>query len=114
MKTSVPGAFSKKLNHVATSASYLRKDYEMCNSRFYITYKILDDNFLKLLNGRYYYDERGIMRKLNYKKDKHLIGKMVNFRSPATCASEDGICKYCYGHLYDINKDLFSVGSLAA
>ena len=110
----VPGAFSKKLNHAATSASYLRKDNEKCDSTFYVTYKILNQEFLKLLNGRYYYDERGLMRKLDYKTDEHLIGKVVNFLSPATCASTEGICRYCYGHLYDINKDMFSVGSLAA
>lgn len=54
------------------------------------------------------------MQLLDYASDKHLIGKMVNFLSPCTCASDEGICKYCYGELYEINKDLFSVGSYAA
>ena len=51
---------------------------------------------------------------VNYKKDKDLIGKMVNFASPCTCNSKEGICKKCYGELFNINKDLFSVGSYAA
>jgi len=109
-----PGAFSKKINLLATSASYLRKDYDQCNSNNVITYLIRDEVYLRLLDKRYYYDQRGDMQLLDYQNDTHLIGKMVNFLSPCTCASEEGICKYCYGELYEINKDLFSVGSFAA
>lgn len=113
-KMSDPGAFSKQLNWVDTSASYLRKDEEMCDSTRPINYFIEDDQWLKCLDGRYYYDNRGKMHCLDYKKDKHLIGKRIAFRSPSTCNSKEGICKYCYGKLFDINKDLFSVGSFAA
>jgi hypothetical protein len=109
-----PGALSKKLNRLATSASYLRKDYEKCDSTEYVTYNIRNDLFLKLLNHRYYYDERGNVKQVDYKRDKQLIGKVVPFMSPATCSSKDGICCYCYGGLFDINKDLASVGSFAA
>lgn len=111
---STPGAFSKKLNLLATSPGILRKDYEKCDSADFITYKINDDLFLKLLHGRYYYDKYGEMKQLDYLNDKDLIGKMIPFRSPCTCNSHDGICKFCYGHLFDINFDMFSVGSLAA
>lgn len=111
---STPGAFSKKLNLVATSPSVLREDYEMCDSTAFIDYKINDDLFLLMLNGRYYYDTRGEMKLLNYQTDKHLIGKVVPFRSPETCNSKEGICKYCYGHLFEQNHSMFSVGSLAA
>lgn len=86
----------------------------MCNSTETITYHINDDNFLKLLNGRYYYTSKGIMKKLDYFKDKDLINKDIRFRSPVTCASKDGVCKYCYGKLYDINKDMSSVGCLSS
>lgn len=111
---STPGAFSKKLNLLATSPSTLRPDYESCDSAAFVEYKILDDEFLKLLNGRYYYNSIGQMKLLDYNQDKHLIGKVVPFRSPCTCNSDDGICKYCYGHLFDINFDMFSAGSLSA
>jgi len=113
-KMGEPGAFSKRINMLATSPSYLRSDYETCNSIHYITYLIKDDNFLNLLDGRYYYDTRGNLKLLNSKKDKDLIGKKVNFASPATCNSKEGICRKCYGTLFDINQDLFSVGSYAA
>lgn len=109
-----PGAFSKRINMLATSPGHLREDYEFCNSVNFITYNIKDDTYLRLLDKRYYYDSKGRLKLLNYKKDKDLIGKMVNFASPCTCNSKEGICKKCYGELFDINKDLFSVGSYAA
>lgn len=113
---SVPGAFSKKINLLSTSASILAKTNEPCNSVVPITYHINDKKFLKLLDKRYYYDNMGIMRLLDYKSEEaqELIGKDIMFRSPCTCNGEDGICKYCYGELYEINKDLFSAGSYAA
>lgn len=111
---SSPGAFGKKLNHLATSASYLRSDYEPCDSVHFVDYHIRDDLFLKTLNGRYYYNERGELHILSYSRDKHLIGKIVPFKSPCTCSSDDGICCQCYGELFDINRDLFSCGSLSS
>lgn len=112
-KMSDPGAFSKRLNWICTPASILRKDYEECNSARPILYHIKDNQYLKCLNGRYYYDN-GKLKKLDYKKDTHLIGQVLPFRDPCTCNSKDGICHICYGDLFDINSDLFSVGSLAA
>lgn len=113
-KMSDPGAFSKQLNWGATSPSYLRQDEEMCDSTMTINYLIEDEQWLQCLNGRYYYDQRGNMQCVDAKKDKHLIGRRVAFRSPSTCNSKEGICKYCYGKLFNINKDLFSVGALSA
>lgn len=107
-------AFSKKLNLATTSASILRKDYEMCDSSAFVEYRIHNDTFLKLLDKRYYYDTRGELKLLNYQRDKHLIGKIVPFKSPCTCSSSEGICKYCYGELFSINDSLFSAGSYAA
>lgn len=109
-----PGAFSKKLSQAVTSVGYLRADNEPCDTVNTIHYHILDDQFLKMLNGRYYYDETGDLRMLDYDTDKHLIGKVVDFRSPITCASDDGVCKYCYGHLFSTNRGMFSPGVLAS
>lgn len=113
-KMGEPGAFSKRINMLATSPSFLRKDYEECNSVHCITYNIKNETILELLDKRNYYDERGELKTLHYPQDKHLIGKTVNFTSPCTCNSKNGICKKCYGDLFDINQDLFSVGSYAA
>jgi hypothetical protein len=107
-------AFSKKLNLAATSSGVLRDDYEMCDSSAYVEYRIHDDTFLRLLDKRYYYNTRGELTLLDYQKDKHLIGRIVPFKSPCTCSSDRGICRYCYGELFAINESLFSAGSLAA
>lgn len=110
----IPGAFSKKLNNASTSVSILRKDSEPCDTAVTVDYYIRDEEFLRLLNGRNYYDARGNLKRLNGDKDLHLIGKVIPFRSPATCSSEKGICHTCYGHLSRINQDIFSIGALAA
>lgn len=109
-----PGAFAKKLSQAVTSVGYLREDNEMCDSISTIHYTINDDLFLKMLNGRYYYDAHGYLKQLDYDTDKDLIGKVVEFKSPITCASDDGVCKYCYGHLFDTNRSMFSPGVLAS
>ena len=108
-----PGAFSKKLTTNSISST-LREDYETCDSILTIDYYIKTDEFLKLLDGRNYYDARGNMKTLNYKTDKDLIGKVIRFKSPVTCNSKDGVCKHCYGHLFDINKSLASAGAYAS
>ena len=114
-----PGAFSKKATTNTTSV-VLRHDYVKCHSVRPAWYHIDSDQFLKLLNGRYYYedhlDEEGnpIEHIVNYKKDKWMIGKDIPFRSPCTCASHHGICYACYGMLYNVNKDLASAGAYAA
>lgn len=113
LSMSKPGALSKKMNHNATPI-VLRKDHEWCNSTRPVYYTIEDENFLQMLDKRYYYTDTGEMKLLNAKTDKHLIGKTLGFRSPCTCNSKRGICEACYGALFDINQDLFSQGSLAA
>lgn len=112
-KMGEPGAFSKKATTAATAVQ-LRRDYLKCNTSKPVTYFIKDDKFLKMLDRRYYYDENGDLKMLNYKRDKDLIGHHIQFRSPCTCASRDGICAYCYGGLFELNKDLYSAGAYAA
>ncbi len=109
-----PGAFAKKLSQVSAPVGYLRKDHECCDSITTISYHIKDDQFLKMLNGRYYYDQNGRLKQLNYNRDKHLIDGIWEFKSPITCTSDDGVCQYCYGHLFDINQSMASPGVLAS
>ena len=108
-----PGVFSKKAIMNA-SGIRLRKDYEECDTEVFINYYIEDDKTLLLLNNRFYYDENGELQCVDAYKDKHLIGKTLPFRSPATCTSKDGICYHCYGKLFELNKQLVSVGAYAA
>lgn len=108
-------AFNKRLNLIATTPNKLLPYDGMCNSTETVSYDIYDEQYLEKLDKRYYYDTRGTLQLLNAKKDHHLIGKRVSFRSPCTCNGEDGkVCKYCYGALYEINKDLASAGAYAA
>lgn len=109
-----PGAFAKKLSQASAAVGYLRKDHENCDSVTTIHYNIIDDAFLKMLNGRYYYGDDGKLHVLNWTTDKHLIGKVLEFKSPITCTSQDGVCKYCYGELFDINQSMTSPGVLAS
>lgn len=109
-----PGAFAKKLSQAVTSVGYLRNDNETCDTVTSIHYTINDDLFLKMLNGRWYYDNRGKLKQLDYATDKHLIGRTIEFKSPITCASTDGVCKHCYGHLFETNRSMFSPGVLAS
>lgn len=115
LKMSKPGALSKKMNHSATPV-ILREDNEICDSTRPVSYTIEDETFLRMLDKRNYYDDDdgGKMKTLDGWKDTHLIGKKIRFRSPCTCTSKNGICRACYGELFNINKDLFSQGSLAA
>ena len=94
--------------------SVLRQDYETCDTQVFIEYTIINDKMLKMLNGRYYYDGYGALHLLDYNTDKDLIGKTLRFRSPVTCNSKEGVCKLCYGHLFDTNITLNSAGALAA
>lgn len=112
----VPGAFAKKVC-INTTGVMLRKDYMMCDSVGSVPYEIKDDTYLSMLDKRYYYDDQddNKMKLLDANKDKHLIGRTIAFRSPCTCTSENNtICKYCYGELYETNKDLTSAGCFAA
>lgn len=99
---------------LATSPGYLRDDFEDCNSYNFISYEIKNEQIFRLLDKRYYYDSRGNLKMLRVEKDRDLIGKIVNFTSPCTCNSKNGICQKCYGGLFEMNQDLFSVGSYAA
>lgn len=113
-KMGLPGSFSKKIT-TNTASVQLRQDHDMCDSRSYITYTIEDKDFLKLLNKRYYHDPNdGTLKVINYKTDKHLIGETLQFKSPCTCSSREGVCKICYGDLYSTNVDLYSAGAFSA
>ena len=117
-------------NNVGTSGAFARilglnnRDTRLhpspnyvCNSRHYVHVTILNSSFLKRFNNRYYrLRPDGPEYKINYKKDGHLIGKTLYFRSPMTCASKangDGICYRCYGDLAYTNNNI-NIGTIAA
>lgn len=111
---SKPGAMSKKMNNNSTASFLDNSDQTVCNSARPIYYLIEDDQYLKMLDRRWYYGDDGEMRLLRYKRDKHLIGRKLGFRSPCTCMGKNGVCAACYGTLYNLNSDMASQGSYAA
>lgn len=69
---------------------------------------VRDEQIAKMLIRRYTTD--GQITKENYKS---IIGKNINLYSPITCTCEDGICRHCYGDLFDIHKSKM-IGVIAA
>ena len=108
-----PGSLAKKLSYVSLT-SQLKDDMDVCDSVEQIIYHITSPDMLELLHGRYYYTPKGELKLLDATKDKDLIGKVLRFRSPVTCNSKDGVCRQCYGHMFNTNQSLFSAGTLAA
>lgn len=117
-------------NNVGTSGAFARilglnnRDTRLhpspnyvCNTRHYVKINIPSMTFLKRFNNRYYrFNPDGPEYKVNYKKDSHLIGQTLYFRSPMTCASKsngDGICYRCYGDLAYTNVNI-NIGTIAA
>ena len=117
-------------NNVGTSGAFARilglnnRDTRLhpspnyvCNTRHYVKINIPSMTFLKRFNNRYYrFRPDGPEYKVNAKKDTHLIGQTLYFRSPMTCASKangDGICYRCYGDLAYTNVNI-NIGTIAA
>lgn len=78
-------------------------DYDCGSENYYICH-IKDKNTLKNMRGRWYLNEETNTLRQLIDTDYDMIGKILKFRSPATCAGgERGICATCYGHLYNQN-----------
>ena len=81
-----------------------------CGSKHLIGYDVLDKNVLKKLSGKYYKldkdDDKEDLKIINFKRDKHLIGKKVYVRSAATCALKNHVCAKCIGETAVTNQDI--------
>lgn len=111
------GAFARILGlNNRNSRLHPSRNY-VCNSRHFVQVTILNMSILKMYNNRYYrFRKDGPEYIVNYKKDSHLIGQTLYFRSPITCASHangDGVCYRCYGDLAYTNETI-NIGTIAA
>ena len=111
------GEFARKLElNNQDTRLYPDPNYS-CGTRNFIKVEIDSDTKLRMYDLRYYRENPfGLDKFLDYKRDKHLIGKTLYFRSPMTCASAargDGICYKCYGDLAYTSKEV-NVGQIAA
>ena len=95
----------------------LDRNSKACDTRHLITININDARTLNRLNGRYIRLPDGSVQQI-WRTDTDRIGQTVELYSPITCVAPDGICARCYGHLYDINKNIhvgiFGVNELTA
>jgi RNA polymerase Rpb1, domain 5 len=76
----------------------------------YMNINIDSKNTLKRYSKRFYLDNN-VLKEIDV-NDEDLIGQILKMPSPVSCASNEGICKKCYGKLFDINKDL-NIGMIA-
>lgn len=111
------GAFARRLGlNNQDSRIHYNPNY-ICDTKNFEKVIIKDSVMLDMYDMRYYRTHiRGIDRRLDAMKDKHLIGKTLYFRSPMTCASAargEGICYKCYGDLAYVNNDI-NIGQIAA
>lgn len=106
-RTRQSGYLTRKLSLLLID-NKLSEDTLDCGSTDYINVEIKDDEILHRYNLRYYLDEESnSLKMIHYNTDKYLIGTTLKVRSPITCKSKDnGICKTCYGNLYNVNKDI--------
>lgn len=91
------GYLSRKINlsNLNTSIDYNTED---CGTTHYLEYDVIDDHFLKSVDLKYMIEDNGKLHLINYKKDKHLIGKTIKIRSHIYCACEKNkVCMTCFG-----------------
>lgn len=87
-----------------------------CNTRNFITITLKNKKVFNRFVDRWYRFTPDDVDHYLTRKDTHLIGQTLLFRSPICCASEahgHGICYKCYGGLAHINNNI-KVGKYAA
>jgi hypothetical protein len=81
-----------------------------CGTKHLVCYDVINKNVLKKLSGKYYKldndDVKEDLKLIDYKRDKHLIGKKVYVRSAATCALKNCVCAKCVGETAVTNADI--------
>ena len=111
------GEFARKLE-LNNQDTFLNPDPDyVCDTQNFEEVLIDSETKLNMFDLRYYRENpQGVDKLLEAKRDKHLIGRTLYFRSPMTCASAArgrGICYKCYGDLAYVNKEV-NIGQIAA
>ena len=84
------------------------KQYE-CMSTHFIRYEIKSKGHLNRIRGRRYRKNPNGIQHIITGNEEALIGSVIYLKSPMTCSSHSsgkGICKACYGSLYNTNIDI--------
>lgn len=104
------GYMARRLT-LATINTYLNTELDDCKSPNHVLIDLrnLDDkrfnDTMKRLNGRYVIFN-GKEERINENNIEKYREHVLKLKSPVTCASKQGICKKCYGHLADLNFDI--------
>jgi hypothetical protein len=110
MNVGISGSFARLLETNNIDTFFNENPNYSCDTENFIIIPIKDATWLRLYDRRYYrFKPTGPEYLLDATKDNHLIGKTLYFRSPITCASHargTGICRKCYGELFNVNKDI--------
>lgn len=103
------GYFGKVVLLLARTLS-LSKTVSDCDTKHLLEITIESKKMLKKYDGRYYKldEHKGSTLLLNAKRDTHLVGKTIYFRSPITCAcaNENEVCHKCFGTTSLLNLDI--------
>ena len=94
--------FARMLGKTCSNLSLHEDPHYDCGTDNYYEMHIENNIDLKDMRGRWYLTSKNTLRML-IETDYDVIGKTLKFRTPAKCASKNGICRYCYGHLYSQN-----------
>ncbi len=112
-ETAKPGYLIRQLNTIAAGVTLSK--LTDCGTTRFLSIKIISEDMLKAFDGK--------LRKVGgslmpiTKKDKDLIGKTIQVRSPLYCKAEDGICVNCYNPKFveSMNlKETAGIGLLAS
>lgn len=110
MNVGTSGSFARLLGINNTDTDLNPDPNYSCHTRNYEKVFIKDKTWLEIYDMRYYkFRPDGPQYLLDAARDKNLIGQILYFRSPMTCESLSegtGICRFCYGDLYFINRDI--------
>ena len=101
------GYLTRKLLLLMLDASF-STTVECCDTKHYLKLNVFNEKILESIENSYFLDEKkNELVRISPKIHKHLIGTVINLRSPITCSAKDGVCKTCYNEvLYEVIKDL--------
>lgn len=90
------GLLSREINRLT---SHIDIDYnvEDCGNDYYLNYFVENEDYLRMVKGKFYFDEKSGKEKEITMKDKNLIGKTIKLRTLITCRCKEGVCKKCVG-----------------
>ncbi len=104
------GAFARLLEINNIDTDFHPDPNYSCRTQNYEVVTIKNATWLNIYDMRYFkFRPDGPQYLLDARKDTNLIGQTLYFRSPMTCASfahGEGICRYCYGDLYYVNRNI--------